>query len=245
MKKFTLILSFILGCFASQDVTSPFIEIAKDSAKSGAAASIALVPNFWFFMEKAKLQNGDTAARTPYKQALKSGVYAMPNTWATICTQIFVQKSSEKVLSQYIASQYLLFAGCFFGALASAPLYDVMNRQSMGQGFRTAIFGFFKKPLSTAPIIGREFAFLGSLRASQPIAQWMQDNYGKGAFVTNGTYFATGFIGSLFGHPFDTTLTFLQKGKPLSWNPRVLMRGSLTKSLGVGCFNILYQWMSE
>lgn len=236
-----IITSFItLNIFGAQgpDLTLNF---ATESLRRGGCASVALVPNFWFLMEKTRLQTKAHTAKTSFPFSISTGIRAIPNTCGVISTQFFCQSMGEAFFAGVLPASYLPIAGCLAGALASAPLYDIMNRQTMGENFFPALKGFIKSPITTVPIVLRELAFLGSLRISQPLSQEIQTRLGESPMISNSSYFITGFAGSLLGHPFDSLLTQSQTNQAISRALGNLMRGGVTKAVGIGFFNVLYQ----
>ena len=238
MKIFIILITCIFTHASASNVYEEQKRLAVTSATNGACAGVSLTPVFWCFMQKSRFQLG-IPGYVNYYDSFKTGFRAIPNTAATISIQLYIEELSKRFLQKVgVDNTYLTGLGCFFGGLFSAPMYDVMNRQSMGTSTIQAFKAFCKHPLSTAPIVVREFCFLGGIQASNPVANWMQATFGENEYVKNSSCFATCFLASLVGHPFDTILTIMQAKK--HWDAKILMKGSGTKAVGVGLFGMIY-----
>lgn len=262
MKKICLLTFFVCNfLFGSDDfegidnkkktfITNSFFEssmaIAVNSAEKGFCASISVVPPFWFLMKKSAIQTGSGIPN--YSTAFMCGIRAIPNTAATVGTQIFFESEARNYFEQNgIAGAKLDLFSCGVGALASSPMYAIMNLQTMNTEFFSAARQAFRDPLALSIIFCREIYFLGTLSVSQKITDCVQNKLGKNRFIENSSYFLIGSSGALLGHPFDTVLTLRQKNIrfPVFSEPGkfcgVLMRGGFNKAVGVGLFNVLYQ----
>jgi hypothetical protein len=222
------------------------LQLAKTSATKGGIASGALVPFFWFLNKKSNLQLINTAP-VSYSRSLIAGVKAVPNVATTLSIQFWTGELSKQYLRrhEFVNDEaYLEAIGCGNGAVFSAPWYAVMNGKTMGLSRTEALRGFFKNPFSTGwPIVGREFCFLFGVQVSSPFSSAMQQQFGESWFVENTSCFAAGFAGSIFGHPFDTWLTRTQANR--SWHWRDLMKGGVTKAIGIGGFAVLFHHLKK
>lgn len=220
-----------------------FPDIMKESTNRGACASIAMGATFWCSMEKSRKQLAESEKITKFSVAIRGGLFAMLSIFGAVSIQFFFQNLGERITCNHYP-YYAPYLGCLSGALFAAPLYDVINRQSMGQKFRPALQEFICNPYTVLPIVLRDFCFLGSLRFSQPIANNIEEKFGSSRLLTICSHFFVGFFGSWVSYSCDSILNFMQKGKHIPWqNPKILMRGSLTEAFGVGLSNVFYQYL--
>lgn len=205
------------------------------------AAALAIIPPYWGMIAKSELQMGRPYPRMTPWSALKQGIKASPAVGLTVGTQLLAQRFFEEQLMREEAEKataQAILASTTLVSLISVPALAVINGQTMGWSPLYAL-----RQLSVrqgGAIVGRELSFLMGIRAAEPACEWMKGRYGdRKAIALSGAFFS-GMLGSALGHPGDTLLTWAQKGiKPPSWQQ--LMRGSLTKSVAVGVFAVLYQ----
>ncbi len=247
MKRKLCTLFFMLGTACSANFLDDQTDIMLDSARKGACAAVALAPPFQFLMQKTALQLSDTTPIS-FRTSAYQGMKAMPNTFLAITCQLYSEKIGQNLFENVVPDRMLSFASCGVGAFVSAPLYDVMNRQTKGNcTMGQAFYGYLRNPVTTLPLVLREYCFLLSLQASKPIAHTTQEKFGSNVFLNNFSHFLVGGFGSLCGYPFDSMVSMLQHTqKPF----QMCMKNSFTKngmkgwahkSVGVGIFNILYQ----
>lgn len=216
-----------------------------ESCASGVCAAVSLVPPYKYFIQKSQLQKG-IHTNVLFLEALRLGFYSMPNTAATLTVQLYSEEKIKELIQHYFQVKNpvaISICGSLFGALCASPLYDIMNRQMQGEHSALAVKGFLRNSYNFRYIVGREFFFLGSLQASSPLSAEVKKYFGENMFTKNISYFISGALGSIAGHPFDTILTRQQSGLPLKLE--FLFIGCKSKAIGIGCFAVLFKNLQD
>jgi hypothetical protein len=211
------------------------------------AAMIAIVPSYYGFVAKSFQQIGEKIPHMSVMEAVKGSFKAAPSIGVTVGTQMVVQSLVEKAImmrsdkkDQKPSFETMLVSSMIVGGVSALPL-AVFNGQTMGQTVRQSLKAFSTK--QAIAIIARETSFLFSLRVSAPLSAYMKGSCGENKAVDYVSAFASGAIGSIVGHPFDTALTLWQKSMEVNFHQ--LMRGSPMKALAVGGFSVFYRAANE
>ncbi len=205
------------------------------------AASLSIIPVFWLFMAKSARQLNEPLPIMPVTQALRLGIYTSPLVGAITGAQLLSQRKLEKSLSTSAENIQTIMVSTVGVAIISAPLLVAFNGKSMGKSVKESLKHLTFRQVST--IVVRETSFLFSIRISNIVGKIIKDSFGDNKVVEHSSIFATGFIGSLIGHPADTALTLQQKARNFSF--RNCLKGSLLRGSAIGGFAILYKISSE
>jgi hypothetical protein len=203
------------------------------------AAGAAIIPTFYGFELKSARQLGESRPRfSPL-----GGFRAAPTVGAIFGTQMAAQLAVEKAVmpGEKAGFSSILLSSFFVGGL-SAPALAVFNGQTMKKTAKESLRALSIK--QSLAIIARETSFLFSIRISNYVSDRMKEHFGENKAIVYASTFASGAIGSLFGHPADTALTIWQKGMKIT-TLRILMNGSLSRSITVGTFACCYKITSE
>ncbi len=231
--------------------------------KESAAAGLAVVPCYTFFVKKSAQQTGAPTPTFTFGKAISRGLFeGFPAIAAIVGSQLFIQKELEKRMTPYFdkKSSPLLFPGVssFLTGAVTSPVLAFYNLLTMKKANDTflQVAALAVKRL-TVPQVGalavREAAFLYSLRVLDPLEAMVGDLEPLLYF----TAFISGYFGGLFCQPVDTAFTLWQRqlsivdlAKVSSTDTglekatkcaRVLMQGWKPRALGVGIFVCTYR----
>ncbi|MBI5346154.1 MAG: hypothetical protein HZB76_03325 [Chlamydiae bacterium] len=212
------------------------------------AAMAAIVPVFYGFAAKSAQQLGLPIPRMSVRKAVEGGWKAIPAIGITVGLQMVGQGFVENAImgasdkkDQKPSFATMLIGSAIVGGISAIPL-AVFNGKTMEKTARQALMALSAKQVGV--IISRETIFLLSIRMIGPLSAYMKHSCGENKAVDYGSAFASGAIGSIIGHPFDTALTLWQKGMEVK-NVRQLMRGCPMKALAVGGFSVCYKAANE
>lgn len=212
------------------------------------SAGLGIVPAFWGFQAKSKLQLGEKMPKYNFKTAFKDGFKAAPTIGVTVGTQLLTQEYVKKKWVQYtqgegkneLAADFV--SSVVVGAV-SAPLLAVFNGMSNDMTVKESLKKLSGKQFGA--IVGRETSFL----LSRGLIKFVKDNLkavaGDNAPVSYFSAFVGGAIGSAIGHPFDTALTLWQNDRKVEKYSDLFTKGVKTKAAAVGVFYVCYTFFSK
>ncbi len=188
-----------------------------------------------------------TAAGIPvmsFSQALKTGLQAAPTVSLLIGTQMIAQKKIEKGLEHYFPDSFsgqswekMLLSSALVGTVSILPL-AIFNGKTMKKTAMESIKGL--SLIQGIAIVSRETTFIVSQNAGDLVSEKLKRYLGENQCVDYFSAAASGAIGSVIGHPFDTLFTLDQKGlRPTRLSQ--LMRGVSTKAVTLAGFSVCYK----
>lgn len=227
------------------------------------AAGLGIVPAFYGLMTKSALQSGESRPLFNPVQVLKAGITdGAPAAVMTIGAQLIFQSLLEKQVFPDKKGLNITekMVSTVTTAFVTSPFLAVLNAKTMSNNKTTnktvlgsidSTWQLFKlvKLKQAMVITARETGFLGGLSASEPLGDFLKKKVGEGekndilnTMVDYGAAYASGVMGSMAGHVFDTALTRLQKNKPIHINWKALSRGIVWRAFaGVGVFSVAYK----
>jgi hypothetical protein len=223
-----------------------------------AAAGLAIIPAFKFFIEKSAAQL-DKPERVSFRTGIKEGFKTAPTISGIVGSQMLLQAGAEWSLKKCFGKEdeeqnrtpivHILVSALFVGSV-SAPGLVIFNGRTMKQTARQALATL--NPKLVAAITARETAFLFFSRMTKPISDKTKEVLGNNRMVQYTTTFFTGAISSLAIHPADTAVTRWQKDKSMPWDRtqpakcyRQWMQGGVARAKGIGTFYVGFEIASE
>lgn len=199
-------------------------------------AAVAILPAFGDLEAKGKLQVGEKVEQRSFQENIKRGRKIAPITGLVIGAQMFLQPMVASYLvkpGDKPTTTDSLFSSAAVG-LISAPFLAGFNGKARGVPLLETIR---KLTLSkTAVICIQETAFV----SSQTLQEKLQPYSGNSKVMPYLIAYASGFVGSLLGHPANTALTRWDENLRIE-NIRQLGWGALRKANGIGKFSVCYK----
>ncbi|MFA6916455.1 MAG: hypothetical protein WC222_08670 [Parachlamydiales bacterium] len=211
------------------------------------AGGMAIIPVYWGIERKSALQNIKPVPSFTVTQALVAGSKAAPIISGIIGAQMGAQIVTENTLTRCFNKGekpgigVTVLSSVTVGAISS-PFLTIFNGKSMGMNWIESLRAM--SIYQVAMIVSRETSFLISIRISDPLNDKLKESLGESRKVKYTSAFISGVLGSLFGHMADTGLTCAQNKVPVT-TFRHLWRGSGTRSLTLGTFNVLYSVLND
>ncbi|QLH36973.1 MAG: hypothetical protein HWD61_13215 [Parachlamydiaceae bacterium] len=231
---------------SNQTQTSVWSNYIVPYASPPIAAGAGIVPVFYGFVAKSAMQLGQPLPKMTVKEVLQEGGKAAPTIGIIVGTQMIVQSVAENAFMKNTKNEQpsfkLMIASSLLVGGFSAPALAVFNAQTMGRSVADSLKSLTTKQV--VAIVTRETSFLFSLRISDPASDAMKSYCGDNKAIEYSSAFATGFIGSIIGHPADTALTLWQKGRKIEKLSQ-LKQGVLIKAFAVGGFSVIYKVTKE
>ncbi len=226
---------------------------AVDWAKPGIAAGIAIAnpPITYAFIAKGERQRSQPLPSFNLAAVAKIGAASSPSTGAAVAIQVNAQDwLLRKMQGEAEAGKPPSFQASFIsslgaGAISAVP-YILMNGTTNGQSIPYIIRNM--TAYQVAAVSGRETGFVLALTCSDEASKQANELLGQHPLVGWVTRFATGYLGSVAGHPLDTWLTLMQKNIKVT-GVRQLYQGANIRGIGVGLIScqikvILDAWNS-
>lgn len=217
--------------------TKTMRSLAIEYASPPLSATISIIPWFPGFIKKSALQLGRKPPPIFRMHNLWQGSKAAPTIGGIVGVQMIAESFFRKTLFKEESSRSAFASALLVGSI-SAPLLAIFNGKTMGMTTKESLHALSRA--QGGAIVLRETSFIASFPLSSILAKTLKEYAGDHAATQHIAAFASGFLGSLVGHPADTALTLWQQGMRIQ-KPTHLLRGALSKSIAVGGFAMTYQ----
>ena len=202
------------------------------------AASVAIVPSFYWFARKGALQSNSPVPSFNFNNTFLAGIKSVPIIAGTVGLQLILQEAFEKTLkNKSLMSdwQSSLSASSLVGFFTAIPL-GIFQGQTLGLSIQDSIKTSLTPKLIS--VIGlRESGFIAGLQLGKPVAKLLNPQ-NDNLLIKNLTYFTTSAGAALLTQPLDSLAT---RSFKQTTNSASLYAGSISRAIASGIFSIVYQ----
>ncbi len=200
------------------------------------AATAALAPAVHGLQVRADQQLERSVSRFSFSGSLVGALKGGP----LVGVQLMVQNAIEtrvRERTQGVSNAVRVAGSSALASVVTSPLLAAFNAVASKQNVWKALRSLSR--VQVGCLVLREWCFLGSQAAVNPVSAAMRRNLGDTPAVNHAAAFVSGAVGSLAGHPADTAFTRSQHNLP-TLNRRQAMLGAPVKAVAVGLFSVLY-----